>query len=312
MRLYTSGKFKPSSTPSISLALLLASLHAQPALALNGSSLSTDFAMVGQIVGGADGVLVAPNWVLTAGHAATTAKLFASGYGSAMIDASFVLPGYQFPGNDLALLHLATPIIAEQYTALNLDYLDDSHLSQIGSVTLANASSNSQGAQWQNRYVESQLIDTRVWSGNYSVHWLIADKHPSGIPLLQSGDSGSGLFFSGASESDLLGGIASAICLTNKSCFVQPTAYRDWLDITLLRYVPTNAEEERRQQLNWVSMDNIAELTAAASNNPSMLSGNAFITAVPEASKMTMMLLGALLLGLRQLFGRLQARRRQR
>lgn len=271
--------------------LMSTALSIQPAMALNGSSPGTNFPMVGQIVGGVDGVLIAPNWVLTAGHAATSAKLFSSGQGQAMIDASFVLPGYQFPGNDLALLHLATPINASAYTALNLDYLEDSHLGQIGSVTLANASGNAQSSSWQNRYVESTLIDSIPRAGNYALHWVVADQHSSGMPLLQSGDSGSGLFLSAAdSANPLLGGIASAICMTNRSCFVQPTAYRDWLDITLMLYVPSNPEELRRQQLNWVSLDNAALATAASGSplNPS----NAYISAVPEPGKSSLLLLG--------------------
>ncbi|GEM_PF-3430057 len=288
---------KPCQLTPIRLiaGLALASMYVQPALALNGSSPSTNYPMVGQIVGGVDGVLVAPNWVLTAGHAATTSKLFSSGQGQAMIDASFVLPGYQFPGHDLALLHLATPIVSSQYTALNLDYLETSHLAQIGSVTLANASSNAQGSQWQNRYVESTLVNALTWAGNYAVHWVVADQHSSGNPLLQSGDSGSGLFLSAAGEANpLLGGIASAICMTNKSCFVQPTAFRDWLDITLLRYQPSNPEELRRQQINWVSLDrtNLSSISAQASFNPDTM----YVTAVPEPEQITLMLLGLALL----------------
>lgn len=290
---------RPAKSPTLKpirlIAVLLVSLYAQSALALNGSSPSTNFPMVGQIVGGVDGVLVAPNWVLTAGHAATTSKLFSSGQGQAMIDASFVLPGYQFPGHDLALLHLATPIVSSQYTALNLDYLETSHLAQIGSVTLANASSTAQGSQWQNRYVESTLVNALTWAGNYAVHWVVADQHSSGNPLLQSGDSGSGLFLSAAGEANpLLGGIASAICMTNKSCFVQPTAFRDWLDITLLRYQPSNPEEQRQQQLNWVSLDStdLASLSAQTSFNPDSI----YATAVPEPEKINLMLLGLALL----------------
>lgn len=286
----------PTLKPIRLIAVLLASLYLHPALALNGSSPSTNFPMVGQIVGGLDGVLVAPNWVLTAGHAATTAKLFSSGQGQAMIDARFILPGYQFPGHDLALLHLATPIVASQYTALNLDYLEASHLAQLDSVTLVNASSNAQGGQWQNRYVTSELIYSLPRAGNYAVHWLVADQHSSGNPLLQSGDSGSGLFLSASdSLNPVLGGIASAICMTNKSCFVQPTAFRDWLDITLMLYKPSNPDELQRQQLNWLSLDSAA-LTLTSGNIPY----NAHLpypSAVPEPANLALMLAGILLLG---------------
>lgn len=286
-------------TLSLMPALVIAALYTQSALALNGSSPSTNFPMVGQIVGGVDGVLVAPNWVLTAGHAAASAKLFTSGYGQAMIDASFVLPGYQFPGNDLALLHLANPIITSQYTALNLDYLDHSNIDQIDSVTLANASSDGQGNNWQNRYVESDLVNALTWAGNYSVHWVVADKYINGNPLLQGGDSGSALFLNPANSAEpMLGGIASAICMTNKSCFVQPTAYRDWLDITLMLYKPSNSEELRRQQLNWVSLDS-ANLTATPISN-ALNQSEAYVTAVPEPGLMTLMLSGILVLGLQR------------
>lgn len=286
-------------TLSLIPALVIAALYTQPALALNGSSPSTNFPMVGQIVGGVDGVLVAPNWVLTAGHAATSAKLFTSGYGQAMIDASFVLPGYQFPGNDLALLHLATPIITSQYTALNLDYLDHSNIDQIDSVTLANASSDGQGNNWQNRYVESDLVNALTWAGNYLVHWVVADQYINGNPLLQGGDSGSALFLNAANSAEpLLGGIASAICMTNKSCFVQATAYRDWLDITLMLYKPSNSEELRRQQLNWVSLDS-ANLTATPLSN-TLNQSEAYVIAVPEPGLMTLMLSGILILSLQR------------
>ncbi|MCB5184858.1 S1 family peptidase [Methylobacillus gramineus] len=261
---------------------------ATPAHALLNGTPTTDFDLVGQIVGGADGVLIAPNWVLTAGHAATTDKLFSSGAGSAMIDKKFVLPNYNFPGNDLALLHLSTAIDNVPFTPLNLTYIEANIVDQYGTVTLANASGNGNG-----HYVETTLVNAYNYAGSYYVHWIVADKSASGSPIVQGGDSGSALYL-GASDtaSPVLGGIASAICMTNKSCYVQPTAYRDWLDITMMRYVPTNPDEVPKQSLQWV------ETGSLMGNTPS--TGTLTITSVPEPASALLVISGMLLLGWRQ------------
>lgn len=254
----------------------------QPAFALVGSTPTTDFGMVGQIIGGTDGVLVAPNWVLTAGHSATTGKVFSSGFGDALIDKQFVLPNYQFPGNDLALLHLATPIIADGYTALNLTYIED--VAPYGTVTLANASGNGNG-----RYVETTLINNIAHIGSYNVHWIITDSTPAGNAIVQGGDSGSGLFLgTHGAEDVILGGIASAICQTNKSCYVQPAAYQDWLDITMMLYTPTNPDETIHQRLNWIG-------SAFGSSTLTNISTSQ-ISAVPEPVSYSLFLLGIALL----------------
>ncbi|MFL9710770.1 trypsin-like serine protease [Methylobacillus sp. Pita1] len=269
--------------PHPAYLMLIGSLaFAQPALALVGSAPTTGFGLVGQIVGGADGVLVAPNWVLTAGHAATTGKVFSSGYGDAVIDDKFVLPNYQFPGNDLALLHLATPIVADSYAALNLAYIED--VEPYGTVTLANAGGNGDG-----RYVETTLTDNIARVGNYNVHWIITDSTPSGSAIVQGGDSGSGLFLGAYDEDDLiLGGIASAICRTNKSCYVQPSAYHDWLDITMLLYTPTDPDEAIHQKLNWVGTP------SGSSTLPAL--AVAQVSAVPEPASYILLILGIALL----------------
>ncbi|MCB5186922.1 S1 family peptidase [Methylobacillus caricis] len=265
---------------SILLAILVCST---PAHALLNGTPSTDFDMVGQIVGGADGVLIAPNWVLTAGHAATTGKMFSSGAGSAMIDAKFILPNYNFPGNDLALLHLSSAIENQPFTALNLTYIEAGNIADFSTVTLANASGNG-----NNQYVETTLVNAYAHAGNYFVHWIVADQSPDGRPIVQGGDSGSALYLGLADTvAPVLGGIASAICLTNKSCYVQPTAYRDWLDITMMLYVPSNPDETPRQSVQWV------ETVSIPGGISSMASSS--VAAVPEPSTILLMLSGLLL-----------------
>ncbi|MCB5191622.1 S1 family peptidase [Methylobacillus arboreus] len=266
------------------ILLLAGMLSSTPVFALVGSTPTTDFGMVGQIIGGVDGVLIAPNWVLTAGHAATTNKLFSSGQGEAMIDAQFILPGYRFPGNDLALLHLATPIEADSYTSLNLTYIDASNLGQYDTVTLANASGSGNG-----HYVETTLVDSSARYGSQIVHWILTDRSPTGSAIVQGGDSGSGLFMDPASMENLvLGGIASAICRANNSCYVQPTAYRDWIDITMLLYVPTDPDEVRRQLPTWIDTATSEGLTLGTAI------GN--VSAVPEPGLSALLASGLLLL----------------
>jgi hypothetical protein len=216
-----------------SFAFAGALLFSLPSQALVDGIASTDFLHLGTVgAGGLDGVLIAPNWVLTAAHVAGSATTFQSGYGSAAVDAAYRAPGAAFPSNDIALLHLATPIAADLFPTLASVALSSGDASAYGAVTAAVAGSGGQFYAWS---VLTGAIDSAESDSGatLTVHYLAVAAAANGSALLQGGDSGSALFAGQAEDSAaLLLGIASATGNAT-SYYVQPAAYREWMDATM-------------------------------------------------------------------------------
>lgn len=213
----------------------LSAFPSTPAHALRGSETSSDFAWVGTLSTGGDGVLVAPNWVLTAAHVARTGGSFQTNAGSAPVAAIFKAGTLGFPDDDLALLYLGSALDVEIFPAIAGAVLSPGDALAYGAVTLVAA----QDAMTR-QYVYSSLVTafpevTTDDGVTHSTWYAVAGSRTDTLPLLQGGDSGSGLFSGhlGAGDDPTLMGIASATCNTRYSCFVQPAAYRAWIDSTM-------------------------------------------------------------------------------
>lgn len=213
----------------------LSAFPSTPAHALRGSETSSDFAWVGTLSTGGDGVLVAPNWVLTAAHVGRTGGSFQTAVGSAPVAAVFKAGTLGFPDDDLALLYLGSALDVGALPRVYGNVLYANDALAYGAVTLVAAQdSNTQ------QYVHSALVTAyplfTTEDGVVHATWYVAaGSRTDTSPLLQGGDSGSGLFAGHLDGHDeaLLMGIASATCNTRYSCFVQPAAYREWIDSTM-------------------------------------------------------------------------------
>jgi Trypsin len=213
---------------------LLAPAHA----VINGKDTSS-FAAVGAI-GGASGVQITDEWVLTAAHVANAVQAnlstFASVTGAtAVIDQVFVFsPGEAFPSNDIALLHLGTAMPSQSLPVINDSVLNSTRAAQLGKVTIVSAQS-----QTPNGYgvATAKTARTTDFEGGEvtTVNWLITQ----GDVAVQGGDSGGALFKGTPTDSAgaVLLGIASASISTSsgitESAFVQPAAYKSWINQTL-------------------------------------------------------------------------------
>jgi hypothetical protein len=216
------------------LALSAALLLAAPSHALSGGSPTTAFGHLGTVgSNGLDGILIAPNWVLTAAHVAHSSSTFQSAYGSAAIDAAYVAPGAAFPSHDIALLHLATPLDAPLFPTLNATLIDSASARTGAQATAAAAANGGQMSLAYTTLVDAFDTADGDNGGQLTVWYIAVCPASNNNALLQGGDSGGSLFAGQADDSTgLLIGIASASD-GQHSYFVQPGAYRAWLDSTI-------------------------------------------------------------------------------
>jgi V8-like Glu-specific endopeptidase len=224
-----------SAATLTSAAALLSPLSAH---ALVGGIDTSSYSAVGEI-GGATGVLIADNWVLTVNHVAAGVTAGSSSFvsltGSSAVDAVYRYSTAAFPNNDIALVHLSSALSSSGVPVLNDVALKSSTLSSLGSLTVASATNNTPNGTGQVT-AQSLMATYKDSAGvSYTTNWIVT----TGAVHVEGGDSGSALFKGTVSDSAgaLLLGLASA-ALTDgsgnaESAFVQVAAYKSWIDSTM-------------------------------------------------------------------------------
>jgi hypothetical protein len=231
-------------------AALLGAIGLLPlaAQAITNSTGTSNFAAVGP------GVQVTPDWVFTATHvlgALTPGSSFVNGYGARTVAAIYSVPGTgEFPNNDLSLVRLVPAATGAPFLPVNSNNVPVGVFAP-WNVTIASAANTggSPRAYGFSNVNESLLSYSDPTISNATVNWLI---NTDTQRLVQGGDSGSGLFAGHVTDSSVLLGITSALLedeqtppLPTGSAFVQPAAYRSWIDATLLADLTDN------QAINW-------------------------------------------------------------
>jgi hypothetical protein len=218
--------------PAGAAALLLA--LAAPVQAIEGGLPTTAFAAVGT------GVQITPDWVLAVEHATPgVGSNYSNGYGGRAVLAVYTAPGSgSFPANDLSLLRLAPAATGVPYLPVNSTPWADGALGPLN-VTIASAANTPPARGYAFTQVgESATLfdpDDAGPQPPVTVNWLISLDRSV---YVQGGDSGGGLFLGHVVDSSLLLGLSSAQItdaqnLPLGSAFVQPGAYRGWIDATL-------------------------------------------------------------------------------
>jgi hypothetical protein len=231
--------------------VVLLNCWATPAHAIYNGTPTTSFAAV------ARGVQVAPDWVFTASHFLLgVGDTYSNGYGSRTVSAVYSAPGSTgFPANDFSMMRLA-PVASGTAPFLPVN----GTLVPYGSfapwdVTIASGSNSGPARGYGFTAINESLltyVDTATNPATpYTVNWLLSVDSNT---YVQGGDSGGGLFAGHATDSSVLMGISSAqlqndVTLAPEgSAFVQPAAYRSWIDNTLL------ADPSDNQAVAWTTV----------------------------------------------------------
>jgi hypothetical protein len=214
----------------------LALATALPAHALVNGTDTTSFSAVGEL-GGASGVQIAENWVLTAAHVANglvaDASTFQSVAGSSMIDAVYTFSNTAFPNNDVALVHLSTAI-SSALPVLNDVLVSSAAATKLGSATIASAQNQTPNGYGVTTAKNATTLDTENGVTS-TVNWLITQ----GGAYVQGGDSGGALFKGTPTDSGgsvLLGVASASLSYTTggpASAFAQTAAYKSWINSTM-------------------------------------------------------------------------------
>lgn len=216
------------------MATLLTAL-ATPAQAIVGATPTTSFAAVGQ------GVQVAPDWVFTVVHYALgVGATYSNGYGDRTVAATYFAPGAgAFPENDFALLRLVPEATSAPYLVVNDATVPDGTFAPRPFTVVSGANSGpARGAAFIAVSESAYMLDPDDAGPlppvvvNYLLSW-------DNAVYVQGGDSGGGLFAGHVADSSMLWGLSSALLTDPQdvplgSAFVQPGAYRAWIDATLL------------------------------------------------------------------------------
>lgn len=231
-------------------AIAAALLGPLPAHAIVNGTPTSSFTAVGEL-GGASGVLITDNWVLTAAHVANSLTVGLSSFvslgGSSLISAIHTFSSESFPGNDIALLQLSTSLGTAKPILNDLE-ITSSQVASLGTLTMATAQNQSPNGYATTTASSATTSYTSDEGTSFTVNWLITH----GSARVQGGDSGSALFQDAVTDSagSLLLGIASAILTDeasgtlNGSAYVQVASYRSWIDATMA---------SSGQQATWVS-----------------------------------------------------------
>jgi Trypsin/PEP-CTERM motif len=207
-----------------------------PAHAITNGTPTTAFAAVGL------GVQVSPSWVFTATHVLgglTPGATYSNGYGTRTVAAVYSVPGGgAFPNNDLSLVRLVAANTAAPFLPVNSAAVPaGSFAPWDATITSAANAGPARGYGFSN-VSESLVTYSDATVSNATVNWLT---NTDTRVLVQGGDSGGGLFAGHVTDSSVLLGITSALLDDSQnpptftgSAFVQPAAYRAWIDATLL------------------------------------------------------------------------------
>jgi len=213
--------------PGLAAALALVAL---PAQAIVGGTPTASFASVGT------GVQVAPDWVFTVEHAALgIGATYGNGFGARTVAARYDAPGSgTFPANDFALLRLAPAATAAPFLAVNGSPVPDGTFDPLP-VTIVSAANHGPARGSAFTTVSEAAVmgdDNSKPPQLVTVNWLVSW---DAVVHVQGGDSGGGLFAGHVGDSSVLLGITSALITDEQnsplgSAFVQPAAYRSWID----------------------------------------------------------------------------------